>query len=97
MLLVCFGVVVGVSSDPAIAAAQRALNQPVDGITIPNEPISAFAVKAAREALAPLRAKHQKVQRPDGTYRCTNCRDAYGAHADWPTGTDQLLYSEDGL
>jgi hypothetical protein len=51
-------------------------------------------VEGAREALAPLRAKHQRVQRPDGSYRCTNCRDGYGGHADWPTGTDRLLYSD---
>lgn len=83
------------SHDPAIAAARRAWVGRMDGWTDRNVPESMVA--AAREALAPLRAKHHKVQRPDGTYRCTSCRDGYGAHADWPTGTDRLLYAEEEL
>lgn len=76
-------------SDPAIQAANRAWNW---------EGPEAWhcAVKAAREALAPLRAKHQKVPSVGG-YRCTSCRDAYGVHAEWPTGTDRLIYPEDEL
>ncbi|AKJ72073.1 hypothetical protein [Gordonia alkanivorans] len=84
------------TADPAVHAAQRA-KHPAWAFVDPPGAAEDIAIRAAREALAPLRAKHQKVQRPDGTYRCTSCRDAYGAHADWPTGTDQLLYSEDEL
>ena len=79
------------TADPAIAAAMKAM------LSVESPTVRDTAIAAAREALAPLRANHQKVQRPDGSYRCTNCRDAYGAHADWPTGTDRLLYSEDEL
>lgn len=78
-------------SDPAVEAAHRAL--PIFSSHSPHQSM----IDAAREALAPLRAKHQKVQRPDGSYRCTSCRDAYGSHADWPTGTDRLLYAEEEL
>jgi hypothetical protein len=91
------------SRDPAIAAAQRAWEDRYDGDTqrfkesVHIDGVGALAVTAAREALAPLRAKHHKVQRPDGSYRCTSCRDGYGAHADWPTGTDRLLYPEEEL
>lgn len=80
-------------TDPAKDARDRAWHY-----TSPHswdDKCSGLAV--AREALAPLRAKHHKVQRPDGTYRCTSCRDGYGAHADWPTGTDRLLYAEEEL
>lgn len=52
---------------------------------------------AAREALAPLRAKHQRRARQYGPDTCTSCRDGYGGHADWPTGTDRLLYSTEEL
>ncbi|GAC70743.1 hypothetical protein [Gordonia soli] len=79
--------------DPAAAAAQRAMDRrPSWGYSS-----DLVALCAAREMAAPLRAKHQKVQRLDGTYRCTSCRDAYGAHADWPTGTDRLIYAEEEL
>ncbi|QMU23438.1 hypothetical protein [Gordonia rubripertincta] len=89
------------TADPAIAAAQRvwasAPKRRTGWDEWQNNPFGQLSIQSAREALAPLRANHQKVQRPDGSYRCTSCRDAYGAHADWPTGTDRLLYSEDEL
>lgn len=80
-------------SDPAVEAGYRALIAVSGGEWIRGEAL----ILAAREALAPLRAKHQRVQRPDDSYRCTSCRDAYGSHADWPTGTDRLLYAEEEL
>lgn len=76
--------------DPAIEAADRA------AITCGSLSFRAMTL-AAREALTPLRAKHQRVQRPDGSYRCTSCRDAYGGHANWPTDTDRLIYPSEDL
>lgn len=85
-------------SDPAVDAAARAFAQVEDDdLAYASERDKSGFITAAREALAPLRAKHQKVQRPDGTYRCTSCRDAYGGHADWPTGTDRLIYPSEEL
>ncbi|QWS68190.1 hypothetical protein SEA_VANLEE_73 [Gordonia phage VanLee] len=84
-------------SNPAVDAARRAweagpaadieFRPGEDGVWTP-----AAMVAAAREVLAPLRAKHQRVRRLDGSFRCTSCRDAYGGHADWPTGTDRLIW-----
>lgn len=81
------------STDPAVAAAGRALNNR-DWTDQHRED---YGVASAREALAPLRAKHQRRAREFGPDVCTCCRDAYGEHAVWPTGTDRLLYSEDEL
>lgn len=52
MLLVCFGVVVGVSSDPAEEAAKRACGP--HGVS-PYVGPGRYAMRGAREALAPLR------------------------------------------
>lgn len=89
-------------TDPAITAAQRAWGQGPsaefpyrpheDGIWTP-----AAMEASAREALAPLRAKHQRRARQYGPDTCTSCRDGYGEHAAWPTGTDRLLYPSEEL
>ena len=90
-------------ADPAVEAAERAWDQRYGNGSLSaadsaaQDGIGHLAIAAAREALAPLRAKHQRVQRPDGSWRCTSCRDAYGGHADFPTGTDLLIYREDEL
>jgi hypothetical protein len=86
-------------SDPAVEAAQRAWRKKL----VVSEPIPEAVkppmgfVDAAREALAPLRAKHQRRARQYGPDVCTSCRDAYGDHADWPTGTDRLIYPSEEL
>ncbi|MGC5027430.1 hypothetical protein ACLQ3K_22000 [Tsukamurella sp. DT100] len=79
------------STDPAVAAADRA------GAATEGRSRHVQRVASAREALAPLRAKHQRRAREFGPDVCTCCRDAYGEHAVWPTGTDRLLYSEEEL
>ena len=85
-------------TDPAIEAAQRAIES--YGL-LPNHvfygPDGPMLIEAAREALAPLRAKHQRRARQYGPDVCTSCRDAYGGHADWPTGTDRLIYPSEEL
>lgn len=88
----------GTVTDPAIEAAQRAIES--YGL-LPNHvfygPDGPMLIEAAREALAPLRAKHQRRARQYGPDVCTSCRDAYGGHADWPTGTDRLIYPSEEL
>lgn len=54
-------------------------------------------VAVRRAVLEPLRPHHQRVQRPDGSWRCTSCRDVTGAYADWPSRTDRLIYAEEEL
>lgn len=90
-------------SDPAIEAAHRAWDEAPSAVRrgfadVPDDNfVKQLTIGGAQQALAPLRAKHQRVQRPDGTWRCTSCRDAYGSHADFPTGTDRLIYSSEEL
>lgn len=52
------------TADPAIAAAQRYWSAVDPQWRGEDDMGFAIASGAAREALAPLRAKHQKVQRP---------------------------------
>ena len=85
-------------SDPAVEAAHRAWRGLIDlhGPTHVPSPHD-IGEAAAREALAPLRAKHQRRARQYGPDVCTSCRDAYGGHAEWPTGTDRLIYPSEEL
>lgn len=85
-------------TDPAEVAAERYWN--ARGVQREDAYAGAWngTVAAAREALAPLRAKHQpRVMPTTGRRVCTSCRDAYGGRADWPTGTDRLIYAEEEL
>ncbi|AWY06556.1 hypothetical protein HOT45_gp55 [Gordonia phage Trine] len=76
-------------TDPAIAAAQRATNGPING------PVGAFALQAAREALAPIRDLHQPAR--DGAWTvCLHC--SIGASfVPWPCATALHAYSDHEL
>ncbi|QSL99826.1 hypothetical protein SEA_ODAY_82 [Gordonia phage ODay] len=83
------------SVDPAIAAAQRAA-----GLRWTHLAFDAIDMRrAAREALLPLRELHRPVDSlgKTGEKVCATCRDLRGSLADWPTATDQLLYSSSEL
>lgn len=69
-------------SDPAIEAAQRALNAYAVSATCLNS-----AVAAAREALKPIRKLHSKADMPWGAPYCLHCK------AIWPCATARLVYS----
>ncbi|MEC4615819.1 hypothetical protein [Tsukamurella tyrosinosolvens] len=72
------------STDPAVAAAKRAW--PYRGAMC-GDP-NGLALTAAREALAPIRARHRKVpanaRRDDGTRVCAHCVDDRGIPELWP-------------
>ena len=67
ILLVCFGVVVGVSSDPAVEAAARAWHDRYGDRLVGVEESAAhngvgeLTIAAAREALKPLRTVHKAL------------------------------------
>ncbi|QWT30292.1 hypothetical protein OLP41_gp005 [Mycobacterium phage I3] len=76
---------VGLMSDPAEEAAQRAMRK-VHDYPRPNHDL----IAAAREALKPIRELHYKV--PDGRYpKCSTCE------YDWPCATAYLIYTTEEL
>lgn len=96
MLLVCFGVVVGVSSDPAEEAAKRACGpHRVSPYVGPGR----YAMRGAREALAPLRELHRHgecpendlCELPDHLSLCVTCCRP------WPCATAKLVYPAEEL
>lgn len=69
-------------SDPAIEAAQRALESHTGGVL--------QMADIAREALKPIRELHKpySVDEPDGTWSFCN-----HDHLSWPCETARLIYS----
>lgn len=86
-LLVCFGVVVAVSSDPAVDAAER-----VNGTLNMTRRDMRFAIAAAREFAAPLREIHKPRTRHIEAWgaetKCASCL------VFWPCPSARLLYSD---
>ncbi|QLF83867.1 hypothetical protein SEA_MOOSEHEAD_58 [Gordonia phage Moosehead] len=82
------------SSDPAVNAAQRA-KHPAWAFIDPPGAAEDIAIRAAREALAPLRPLHQPFTvRGHGGDR-VECQRCLGRP--WPCATARLIYPEDDL
>ena len=106
MLLVCFGVVVGVSSDPAEDAAQRALDRLFSEGRIAralNNQVKDGALQGAREALEPLKQLHRKVTKDVWWHRDPGSPTTYAAcsgcpvDVHWPCATAKLVYPAEEL
>ncbi|MDJ0006496.1 hypothetical protein [Gordonia alkanivorans] len=84
-------------SDPAVQAASRAWLDRYDDRTVNVEEsahyngVGALAIKAAREALAPLREWHTPKPGQYCERVCTGC--GY----EWPCADARLIYSEEEL
>ncbi|QWS68176.1 hypothetical protein SEA_VANLEE_59 [Gordonia phage VanLee] len=79
-------------SDPAVAAAQRA-KRPAWAFVDPPGAAEDIAERGAREALAPLRARHKRWDRFDGAV-CEHCE---GGTKAWPCDDALDLYSTEEL
>lgn len=96
MLLVCFGVVVGVSSDPAVEAAARAWHDRYGDRLVgvkesaAHNGVGELTIAAARAALAPLRKLHYKTGPFESRYCSADCQD-------WPCATAKLVYPAEEL
>lgn len=82
-------------SDPAIEAAQRALESHTGGVL--------QMADIAREALKPIRELHKPlfVEAQDATGTdaelCDVCRNERGYRVEWPCETAKLIYSAEEL
>lgn len=81
------------TADPAIAAAMKAM------LSVESPTVRDTAIAAAREALAPLRARHRaaygfKLPRRKGDRPETFCETC---HVKWPCDDARDIYPEDEL
>ena len=95
-----FGVVVGVSSDPAEEAAKRACGP--HGVS-PYVGPGRYAMRGAREALEPLKQLHRKVTKDVWWHRDPGSPTTYAAcsgcpvDVHWPCATAKLIYPAEEL
>lgn len=82
------------ASDPAVAAAQRAVPNPH---TAHREHPRAAAMRGAREALAPLRELHKPTSDYSGASVCDHCLGDDTLSAPWPCATAKLVYPPEEL
>lgn len=87
------------TADPAIAAAQRAWDEGGQGHGFQHATEADLMIDAAREALAPLRARHRaaygfKLPRRKGDRPETFCETC---QVKWPCDDARDIYPEDEL
>lgn len=94
------------SSDPAVAAAQRAM--PQSSRDLGYYP-SRDSIRAAREAHATVRELHQRgdscrccagwdeMNKPIVRYVCTGCTPGAPEYHHWPCATARLVYTSEEL
>lgn len=79
------------TTDPAVEAAQRALNTD----RLRSDPIDAFTLAGAREALAPIRELHKPFV--DECHCCRHCVECGAIGTGWPCDTARLIYTSEEL
>jgi hypothetical protein len=90
-------------SDPAVEAAQRALDDmPMLGESCATQTVLKALVletgaDAAREALKPVRELHYAVQWTNRRRCCVHCSDSSGSPVEWPCATARLVYTSEEL
>ena len=94
------------STDPAVAAARRAWYARYGTPAPTVYGLFDLATAAAREALAPIRARHYAITHMTddnldpvdlGGEHCAHCRDEYGEPAEWPCADALDAYSPEEL
>ncbi len=81
-------------NDPAVEAAQRALDALMPGIAGSHKRV---AVDAAREALKQVRELHYKCLNGGGDWVCAECSWVDVVSVYWPCGTAELAYTSEEL
>lgn len=78
-------------SDPAVEAALRATKGKTSHLVGPGR----YALRGAREALGPIRAKHRPVAYINRQRCCLTCWDANGKPHLWPCPVAPDAYSSE--